>query len=246
MQARVEAPPLTGPRTMRQQWRDITFVHWAVEPERVAPLLPAGARPDVLDGVTYVGLIPFRMHRAGFGRGPAVPWLGDFLETNVRFYSVDDEGRHGVVFGSLECERTLVAVGARVVFGTPYTWARMRMQRSGDEVRYTSTRRLPGPRGARSTMRVRVGEELPEPDPVSEFVTARFGLHTRVAGRTAWVPNEHPPWLLRRAELLDLDDELLGAAGFADLAARPPDSVLHSAGTRTAFGTPRRLRTTGW
>ena len=43
-----------------------------------------GVRPDVRDGVTYLGLVPFRMANAGFGRRGRVPYVGDFLETNLR------------------------------------------------------------------------------------------------------------------------------------------------------------------
>ena len=78
---------LSGPTLMTQSWRDLTFLHWAVRPEAVAHLMPPGVHPDTLDGFTYVGLIPFRMVGAGVGRGPAVPYLGSFLETNVRLYS---------------------------------------------------------------------------------------------------------------------------------------------------------------
>ncbi|MET0928000.1 MAG: DUF2071 domain-containing protein [Aeromicrobium sp.] len=233
------APPLDGPRIMRQDWNRITFVHWAVDPELVAPLLPALTRPDVLDGVTYVGLIPFDMQHAGFGRGPAVPFLGSFAETNVRLYSVDAQGRHGVVFRSLEASRLAVALGARLAFGTPYTWARMRIRHDGDRLEYETRRRWPRPRGAGGTMHVRVGEPIARPTDVEEFVTARFGLHTRWLGRTLWIPNHHEPWLLRRATLEHLDDDLVAAAGVPGLSSRPPDSVLHSDGIRTAFGMPR-------
>jgi len=44
------APELAGRPITRQSWRDLTFVHWRVAPEVVAPLLPAGTRPDVHDG----------------------------------------------------------------------------------------------------------------------------------------------------------------------------------------------------
>ncbi len=233
--------PLRGRRTMRQTWADITFVHWAVEPGLVAPLLPAGTRPDVLDGVTYVGLIPFRMHRAGLGAGPPVPWLGDFLETNVRLYSVDAAGRHGVVFASLEAERLAVVLGARLVTGTPYMWARMRLHRDADLLRYETRRRWPGPRGVGGRMEVRLGPEITTPTPVEQFVTARFGLHTRVAGRSWWMPNHHEPWPLRRARLERLDDTLVAAAGLGGLAGQEPTSVLHSGGVHTVFGTPRAL-----
>ncbi len=40
-----EAPPLTGPVIMNQDWRDLTFLHWAVEPDRVAHYSPRGYGP---------------------------------------------------------------------------------------------------------------------------------------------------------------------------------------------------------
>jgi uncharacterized protein YqjF (DUF2071 family) len=236
------APTLSGPRLMQQDWNRISFVHWAVDPALVAPLLPPLTRPDVLDGVTYVGLIPFDMRRAGFGRGPAVPYFGDFAETNVRLYSVDAQGHHGVVFRSLETVRLAVAIGARLAFATPYTWARMRIVERGDTIEYTTRRRWPRPRGAGGTMRVRVGDPIASPSTVDEFVTARFGLHTRWMGRTLWIPNHHEPWPLRRAELVHLDDDLVAAAGLPGLVDRMPDSVLHSRGIRTTFGMPRLVR----
>ncbi len=237
-----QGPDLSGPRLMRQTWADLTFVHWAVDPERVAPLMPRGVRPDVLDGRTYVGLIPFRMHRAGFGRGPAVPWLGDFLETNVRLYSVDDQGRHGVVFRSLESARLLVSVGARLAFATPYAWAAMSLRRDGDVLDYRTRRRWPSPRGAGGRLVVRRGARIAEPDELSVFLSARFGLHTRHLGRTWWVPNTHGPWPLHDAELLQLDDSLVAAAGLRRVVETEPDSVLVAGPVRTDFGLPRLVR----
>ena len=227
---------------MVQDWNRITFVHWAVDPELVAPLLPIGTRLDVLDGATYVGLIPFQMRHAGFGRGPAVPYFGTFAETNVRLYSVDPQGRHGVVFRSLEASRLLVALGARFSFGLPYTWARMRVRHEGDRLTYSTRRRWPGPHGAGGTLQVRVGDPV-VPSPVDEFVTARFGLHTRWLGRTLWIPNHHEPWPLRSAEIENLDDDLVAAAGLPDIVHRPPDSVVHSDGVQTIFGLPQRVQT---
>ncbi len=227
---------------MQQDWTRITFVHWAVDPGLVSPLLPPHTRPDVLDGVTYVGLIPFDMRHAGFGRGPAVPFLGDFAETNVRLYSVDDEGHHGVVFRSLETTRLLVALGARLAFATPYTWARMRIRQDDDSIEYETRRRWPSPRGAGGTMRVRLGDPVDRPSAVEQFVTARFGLHTRWMGTTLWIPNHHEPWPLRRAVLEHLDDDLVASAGLPGLARRTPDSVVHSDGVRTTFGRPTIVR----
>ncbi|GAB7191665.1 DUF2071 domain-containing protein [Kineococcus sp. NUM-3379] len=252
----VEAPPLEGAVMMRQDWCDVAFLHWAVDPERVAPHLPPGTVPDVLDGRSHVGLIPFRLVGLGAARGPAVPWLGTFWETNVRLYSRDAAGRRGVVFASLDAARLGSVLGARAVFGLPYRWSRMRgaerVREGARELVWTARTRWPGPRGARSRVAVRVGEALPADAPeagLGHFVTARFGLHVAHAGRTWWVANEHEPWPLRRAEVLDLDDVgvpparggLLGAAGFGDLAARPPDSVLFAHRVTTRFTFPRAL-----
>ena len=229
----------TSPRPFRrsalvQRWEDLVFLHWAVDPSHVAPLLPAGTVPDVLDGVTYVGLIGFRMVGLGFLSGPGLPYLGSFCETNVRLYSVDSQGRRAVVFRSLEAERLLPVLAANAVLQLPYKWARMRFHRSGDEVGYTSTRRAPG--RPRNQMRVRVGSRI-DPSPLEHFLTARWGLHERTYGRTLHLPNVHEPWPLHRAELVTLQDELIGAAGL-EQPTRPPDSVLYSPGVAVQFGLP--------
>lgn len=227
---------------MTQAWRDLAFLHWRVDAALAAPLLPPGTLPDVFDGSSWVGLVPFRMVGAGVGGGPAVPWLGTFAETNVRLYCVDGAGRRGVVFRSLDASRLAVVLGARVAFALPYQWARMRVTRSGDEVAYQTARRFPGPRGAGGRVVVRVGAPLAERPGLADFLTARWGLHTRVLGRTVYVPNEHERWPLHRAWLVHLSDSLVAAAGLPGVVDRPPDSVLWSAGVRTRFGRPYDAR----
>ena len=231
------APRPAGRTLSTQGWRDVTFLHWSVDPARVAPLLPVGTVPDVHDGCTYVGLIPFRRHRVGLLGAPGLPWLGSFAETNVRLYSVDGQGRRGVVFRSLDAERLLPVLAGRLAARLPYAWSRMRMERDGDVVTYTSRRRLPGPRGAGSRVVVRVGAALPEVGPLARFLTARWGLHRPGRHGTVYWPNEHGEWPLHRAELLDLDESLLSAAGL-DPATGPPGSVLFSPGVAARFGPP--------
>ncbi len=233
------APRPAGRTVFTQGWRDVTFLHWAVDPARVAPLLPAGTLPDVHDGATYVGLIPFRMHRIGLLGAPGIPHLGSFAETNVRLYSLDEQGRRGVVFRSLDADRLLPVLAARWAARLPYAWSRMRIEHTGDEWTYRTRRRWPGPSGASCTVAVRVGEALTAPERVALSLPAgggppRAGRH----GPVYW-PNEHAEWPLRRAELLHLDESVLAAAGL-DPATRPPDSVLFSPGVDVRFGPPLR------
>lgn len=234
------APTLRGPVTMNQDWRDLTFLHWAVAPRSVELFMPPGVRPDSFEGRTYVGLIPFRMVDAGFGRRQSVPWAGTFLETNVRLYSVDRTGRRGIVFLSLDTDRLVVVAGARAALGLPYRWARMShaVRDRGATQEHTYQAKLRCARhGARSRVTIRVGAPRTA-TPLDDFVSARWGLHHGRFGRTTFIPNAHDPWPLREAEVVHLDDELVRSVGLGDLASRPPDHVAFSSGVHAEFGRP--------
>lgn len=231
-------PPRPIPRPMlTQSWLDLAFLHWTVDPEAVAPLLPAGTAPDTFDGAAHVGLVPFRMHRVGWFRLPGLPYLGSFPETNVRLYSVDRHGRRGVVFRSLDASRLAAVTTARVGFGLPYQWSRMDIRTEDDTVTYTGSRRWPGPRGAHSRITVRIGERLSEPTELEHFLTARWGMHNTAFGRLMYLPNAHPRWPLHRAELVECDEDLVAAAGLPEPVGDPV-SVLYSPGVKVRFGPP--------
>lgn len=250
------APPLPGREIIRQRWSDLVFLHWRVSPDVVAPFMPAGTRPDVDEhGDTWVGLIPFVLsHSQFFPPLPAVPFFGTFVECNVRLYSIDAAGNRGVVFRSLDAQRLIPVLTARALFGLPYRWARMSLTRAraegGAEQLTYSSRRFGGTH-SRTRIVTRVAADAPAVDTeLSRFLTARWGFHEQRGlharrpagrGRTIWARNHHGLWPIVDATLESLDDELLAAAGFPDLATRPPDSVLYSPGVTTVFARPRPL-----
>lgn len=239
----VEPLSVTPPRRVQravfgQRWGDLTFLHWPVEPAAVAPLLPPGTYPDLLDGVTWVGLVPFEMSRVTIFGTPPLPYLARFAETNVRLYARDTDGRRGVVFRSLEAARLLPVLAAQVGYHLPYRWARMAIERDGAQRQYTTMRRWPGA-GPASSVHVRIGEPVSS-DELATFLTARWGLYsTWYRGRTAWAPVEHQPWPLHAATLLGLDDELVQAAGLPTPAGSP--HVLWSPGVDVRIGRPELL-----
>jgi uncharacterized protein YqjF (DUF2071 family) len=226
-----EAPILPWPRILRQNWLNLSFLHWAVEPASIAHLYPAGIEPDTFDGISYVGVVPFQMR-----------YFGPFLETNVRLYSVDRTGRRGVVFLSLDTNRLDMVAAGRWIFGVPYRWARMSYRQNGDRRAYTSTLRWPGVTSS-SSIEVQVGGPM-TCGPLEHYLTARWGVHIVRAGRTWYLPNEHPVWSLRRAELIDFsEDGLLASVGLGELGTRPPDHVTFSDGVPARFGLPVRSTT---
>ena len=235
----VTAPPLPRPILFAQHWADLAFIHWPVRPENVTHLYPPGTRPDVFaDGLTYAGLIPFTIRRTALGTALPLPYFGAFHETNIRLYSVDDDGRHGVLFRSLETARLAVVPVVRTALGVPYAWAGMRIVRSGDRITYESERRWPR-RGLRSRLTVVVGGEV-KPTPREIWLTSRWGAHTRKAGRTWWVPNEHGPWTFQSAEVVELDDDLLAAGGVTVAGDRL--RALFSPGVHARFGRLSRVK----
>lgn len=236
-------PPLPGPVVSRQDWLDTAFLHWRVPAERVAPLLPPGIAPDVVDGSSWVGLIAFRLAGARFFPLLAGPALPPFTEVNVRLYGVDGSGRRGVVFLSMEADSLPLVGAARALVSLPYFWARASQRPTSNGWEYASRRRsrrgVPG--SPAFALTVAVDTEVIVQDDVSVFLTARWGLFQKRGGRTRWMPNTHEPWRLHPARVVSLQDELCAAAGFPELASRPPDSVLFSPGVRARFGPPRRL-----
>ena len=234
------APPLTGRVLFDQRWTDLAFLHWPVDPELVAPYLPRRRRPDVLDGVSYVGLIPFHMRGAGPVVAIAAPYLGDFLETNVRLYGVDAAGRHGVVFRSLEASRLLTVLAARWGYRLPYVWSRMRVVRDGDIWTWSSRRRWPN-RGLTTHIAVRVGAPLLAPTPLDIWLTARWGLHHRGAGRHDLDPERARGMAAAARRSCSSSPTTSWRPPVCRSVGLPPVPVRFTGGVRTVFGWPRPI-----
>ena len=200
-----KAPDLAGPAVISQFWGDLAFLHWRVDPALVEPHLPHGVRPDVFDGSSWVGLIPFELSRSAFGPLPPVPYFGRFAETNVRLYGVGPDGRRSVVFRTLEAAKLVPVLTARLGLGLPYTWADMSIVRGGGAITYDSRRRWPrattGDPLPRTHVKIRPGSETVTGDPLADFLTARWGMHVGRARPDALLAQQ-PPGLgapLRRA-----------------------------------------------
>lgn len=179
-----------------------------------------------------MGLVGFHLHRTRLvGRIP-VPWLGSFTEINVRLYTRGRDGSTGVLFVTLDASRLPAVLAARAA-GIPYIWSRSRPVHTGGTYGY-EVRRFG--KQAASRFSVRPDFEATAGDALSLEVTARFGAHAAILGRTLYVPNTHQQWPLYRAGLYEFDTELLAAAGIP--VSGPPDSVLFSPGVETAFGLP--------
>jgi uncharacterized protein len=225
---------------MVQRWTDVVFLHWRYDPQVVQRLLPAGVTVDVFEGAAWIGLIPFRMEGLGLPGLAPLPIVGSFPEVNVRTY-VRAGGRQGVWFFSLDTDVWLAAVVARLAYHLPYFYGRAEHGRVG-EVVSTRVERL-GPHsdpGTTCELDVRVGSSVDPGDRLVHFLTDRWGLVSQTRRRgLVHAAVDHPAWLLRHADVLRLDEQLVAAAGLPTPIG--PAHALWSAGVDVRVGRPRRI-----
>jgi uncharacterized protein YqjF (DUF2071 family) len=227
---------------MLHRWDELTFLHWRYDPDEIQRLLPDGLRVHMFDGSAWVGLVPFVMAVTVPGV-PAVPWVSRFPETNVRTYAVAPDGSTGVWFLSLDAARLAAVITARVTYRLPYYWSRMNVAKVGNVITYRSRRRWPGLTRASSEAAVQIGDPY-RPDELTDldhWLTARFGLHANRLTGLRHARAAHQPWPLHRATVLDLDGELMTAAGLTPPVGPP---LAHwSPGVAVRVSLPHRVLT---
>jgi uncharacterized protein len=217
--------------------RDVCFISWAVPPESVESVLPEGSRPDLFQARAYVSLVALRLVLRPLGL-PRLPYVGSFPQMNVRTYTVDDAGRRGVAFLSIDADRLVPSLVARAA-GLPYRWSRLHVHRRGGVVAYVCARR----RGdVTCRLVIRLGAPVVAPTALTEFLTARWGMHLTIGGRLRYVVADHEPWPLYEASVVDLRDGLV-PAGLAVSGPAGPVPTRPDAAGPTAGKGPGRLGT---
>ena len=189
---------------MKQEWCDLLFMHWAIDPDELAPLIPEALELETYDGKAWLGVVPFRMQGIRLRWLPPVPGTSAFPELNVRTYvRPRGGGKPGVYFFSLEAANRLAVWTARRWFHLPYFRATMKCARDGDVVSYESTRTHPGANPARFVGTYGpTGPVAPAKEgSLDHFLTERYCLYAIDAEGGAWQGDvEHEPWQLQPAQ----------------------------------------------
>jgi uncharacterized protein YqjF (DUF2071 family) len=253
---RASEPLLHRPVTVHA-WDDVAFAHWRHDPEALAPLLPRGVRPDVVDGSAWAGLSAYVFRETAVPPFPPSRRLGSMTEVTIEVLTVDDRGRHGVVYRTVDTNNVPAIVAAHALLGVPYTFARAGGRRRGDTLEYRSVRhqgrwggglrslrpvrpRRPlrdgGSARPRSAATVRVVAGEVDESPLAAELTTRAGIHATLLAQTVFWQRQHPPLVLRQARLERLEGDLPDAVGLPGLFDRAPDSLLVLDGTTVRYG----------
>lgn len=226
---------------MRQRWRNLLFLHWPIEVEQLRPLIPERLTIDTFDGVAYVGLVPFTMQGVRPVGLPAVPWLSNFHETNVRTYVHLDGKDPGVWFFSLDAANPIAVQLARRLFHLPYYDARMSLKARGpggelaadsttslpvgSTLHYYSQRTWDEPAPATTAIRARVTGPAFQavPGTLEHFLAERYLLYANHPKRGVKVGQVyHTSYPIQPAEVEALDETVIPAAKLTRPAGFPP------------------------
>jgi uncharacterized protein len=219
------------PVLLHQNWRHLLFLHWEVPPAELQKLLPHRLTVDLHDGKAYVGLVPFTLDGVRPVMTPPLPWISHFHEVNVRTYVHRDGRDPGVWFFSLDASSAIAVAAARAAYKLPYFGAEMDFSvgdgpypEIGFQSRRTDTR---GALPANAHVRYQPVEgpvTAAAPGTFEHFLVERYVLYSEDHERRLHRARvHHQPYPLQKAEVYELDESLIWAAGIR----RPENFVSH-------------------
>ncbi len=217
------------PVLLHQNWHHLLFLHWEIPVAELQRLIPPDLTIDTFEGKAYVGIVPFSLSGVRAVMTPPLPWISTFHEVNVRTY-VHRAGKDpGVWFFSLDASSSIAVAAARAAYKLPYFHSAIEFAASTDplpKVDFTSQRNDPkGPMPANSRLRYQ-GVEGPvtaaSPGTIEHFLAERYILYATDSDHRLYRARvHHQPYPLQRAELFELDETLIWAAGIKRSEAIP-------------------------
>jgi len=229
-----------APWIMTQRWNDLLFLHYALPPETLRPLVPEVLSLDTYQQRAWVSVTPFWISHLRPPGVPPLPGFSHFSEINVRTY-VTRDGKPGVYFFSLDASNLSAVWGARMFYRLPYWQATMKLKgRGGPRIEYVSKRQH-GPKPAE--LRCSYGpssQPFPaRPGSLEHFLTERYCLYAASRKRLYRGEIHHLPWELQQAAINLEVNSMAQSAGIA-LHSRP-DAAFFARELKVLFWAPERL-----
>jgi uncharacterized protein YqjF (DUF2071 family) len=207
---------------MRQKWRDLLFLHWAVSPEVLRRHIPPQLELDLFEGTAYIGLVPFTMTGVRPVGVPPVWGLSSFHETNLRTYVRSGSREPGVWFFNLEAANSIAVRLARAWFHLPYHRASMLLEHESPPrlqpaalptIVYAGVRRWPGPLPASYTIRATpIGApRSAQPGTLEHFLIERYFLYTLANNQVFQGQVYHTTYPIHSVKLHSLEENILAS-----------------------------------
>lgn len=205
-----------------QEWNQALFLHWEIPFDVIRKCVPEKLMLDSLDGKYYVSLVVFNMQNIRPRNLPALSFISDFHEINLRTY-INKDGRRGVYFLSLEAEKFLSTYLAKNLSGLAYKKSKIKRIAnkifSKNELKKVSLE-----------VDYAVGEKVDTKTALDTWLTERYCAYLEIKGQIFVYHIHHQEWPIKQVEIKKLT--LNYNAGEMLLSERPPDLAHYSEGVK--------------
>lgn len=180
-----------------QEWNHALFLHWTVPMDMLRAVVPPELHIDTFNGEAYISLVPFTMQKIRPKYLPAVSFISDFTEINLRTY-IDNDGKKGVYFLNIEAGKHLSAYVAKKLSYLPY-------EKSNIKRTLTSYEASNPKKGFHLKTVYQVKEALAHKSKLDHWLTERYCLYLKETNDIYRYDIHHKEWNIKTVELLSLD-----------------------------------------
>ena len=190
---------------IRQEWRDVLFVHFRVDPGLIQSLIPFDL--DLFEGAAVLSIVPFEMRSVRFPLTPVVPGVSNLRELNLRTY-VKVGSETGVYFVTLDTDHALAVWIARFFFHLPYRKVRMHGKVTGDRYRFESLHPEHG-----VALEAALQKTARSESKLHTWAVERYQLFTKDRERVYRGRVRHEPWSTSPVDLIRIEEGLSSMIG---------------------------------
>lgn len=176
-----------------QEWHGSIFMHWKVSPAAIRSLVPEGLEIDTREGTAWMTIVAFSVRKLHLPLFPPMAFYSDFHEVNVRTY-VKRNGIPGIYFLSIEAQKLIPALMARLFAGLPYI--KSEITRDGSSFRSKNTEKM-----LNLDLRYSPKEQIGTKSELDSWLTERHALYEEENGSLYRIDVHHKPWPLQSVKL---------------------------------------------
>lgn len=107
-----------------QQWHHTLLLHWQVPVNFLKENIPSGLQLDTFHNAGWVSVAAFEVREMRLRNFPALPYISNFQEINLRTYVIRD-GIPGIYLFSIETNKLIEVLFSRLFTGLPYEKSKM-------------------------------------------------------------------------------------------------------------------------
>lgn len=187
----------TIPWLYYQEWNEVLFMHWEMDPEVLKELIPENLELDLYNHKAWVSLVPFTMEKIRPSFLPYFAPISNFHEINLRTY-VTKNGKSGVYFINIGSQKWLSTLLAKKLSGLPYENALIKREFDGAKQKYTSLNKT---KGYDFSAHFKTSPRTDPKSPLEIWLTERYCLYVDQGENLYCYDIHHTVWELEQVEI---------------------------------------------